>query len=692
MSHTPSARPVLLLSVAFLFYGIAFPHISAAQDDPDVSPVLEDTLAEISIEAVRIPSITNQDAPLSVSVLVRSTERRNFEPALSLDEVLAEMPGLQVNDRGNAAIGERISIRGMGWRAAFGVRGVQVILDGIPLTMPDGQSFADIVSPSMVQRAEVIRGPASLFWGNGSGGVLFLSTRSSETEPGTRIRLLAGGESLDDPRGALHQLSLENRSNLGDGRLRFFVSNDQRVGSREYSSSRFTRAALYATLPLRSTSVLQISSAIADQDAENPGQLTLEQFREDPDLANARNVDTRAGKESLQAQLGAKLLHQTTIGEFSATLYGIVRDLDNPLSFTYIDLNRLAGGVRLVLQDQSDLIEWGLGIDIGVQDDDRRNINNIDGNPGEQVSLAQDETVRNLSPFAFVRKPLIGSLSATVGLRADYIRFSMKDRFLDNGDQSGDRTFSSFSPAIGLSYSRGSYTLYTNFRNAFETPTTTELVNRPDLDGGFNPNVDPQRVIGFEVGARGTLPFWNSTFDLAVYTMDIQDRLVPFQTEAGGDRTFYRNAGENLHQGVELSFSTNPLAWMQWQITHSSNRFEYRADELRGNRLPGIPDHRTDVFLRLRSAQLWFQGSFRHITSYYVDDANTQKNDAYSVVDATIGLKPRGNARMTINPFLKLSNVFDETYSGSVVINAFGGRYYEPSPGRSLQLGLTLDF
>lgn len=647
------------------------------------NPVLADTLSEIRIEALRLDAVSSSAAPLAVAVRGRSIEQRALEPALSLDEALRTLPGIWINDRANAALGERISIRGMGWRSAFGVRGVQVLLDGIPLTMPDGQAFADIVAPSMIDRAELIRGPASLFWGNASGGVVYLSTKQPVNASPGRLRIMGGSDGL-------RAIEAEGYARAGVNQFHVFVNNDQRDGYRDYSASRFTRAALHGTLPLNNQTVVRIMGALADQDAENPGSLTVEQMNEDPRMANTRNVDTRAGKESFQAQLGATLLTQTNAGALSATAYGIVRDLDNPLSFTYIDLNRLAGGLRIALQNSSENIDWGAGVDFGFQSDDRRNVNNQDGNPGQEEALAQDESVRNIAGYGFLNITIAGPLRATAGLRLDGIRFSMDDRFFENGDQSGNRNFSAVSPAIGLSYQLTNGLLYANFRNAFETPTTTELVNRPDLDGGFNPDLDPQRVSSFEVGVRGMLANSMIEYDVALYSMEIKDKLSPFQTEAGGDRTFFRNSGENQHQGVELAVNIQPSPAFSGQFIRMSNLFELKDEGLDGNRLPGIPDHRTILSGRYSGASFWAQVQFEHATSYYVNDANTQKNDGYAVLDLFVGHPGIDLKSVQLLPFVRISNLFDEAYNGSVVINAFGGRFFEPAAGRTIQAGLNV--
>ena len=670
--------------IFFLLTGLCllFSPSAQAQNDSTAAAIPGVELPGVEVKATRINALTNASVPLAVSTLSRSTARRQLEPALSLDEILSELPGLFVSDRGNATLGERISIRGMGWRAAFGVRGVQILLDGIPLTMPDGQAVADIASPSMIQKAELLRGPASLFWGNGSGGVLYLSTA---TYPASTVRLRAMGGS-----DGLQQINAESSTRIGKGNLQLFVSDDRRDGYREYSQNRFTRAALNSRIPVGDKAVLSVSSAFAYQDAQNPGSLTRDQFDENPKLANARNVQTLAAKQSTQFQAGASLLRETTLGDLSITAYGLSRDLDNPLSFAYIDLNRNALGLRTSLQKSTGALDWGVGMDIGLQDDDRLNFNNDGGNPGNEVSLAQDEFVRNFSVYGFLDAKISGPFHVTAGLRNDQVRFEMDDRFLDNGDQSGNRTFSALSPAIGLSYRVPDLLVYTNYRSAFETPTTTELVNRPDLDGGFNPDVKPQTVQGFEFGVRNHLPWWNIQYDVAFFSMNVHDLLVPFQTEAGGDRTFYRNGGRNLHRGMEVSASTQPFPWLFLQLTHTTGAYEFRASELTGNTLPGLPDNRTYIRSVIEANNIWLQLALENVASFYADDENAAVNDAYTVLDLTFGHKALKLQQITFRPFLGIRNLTDETYSSSVVVNAFGGRFFEPAAGRTFQFGLNV--
>ncbi|MFQ5569809.1 MAG: TonB-dependent receptor family protein [Rhodothermales bacterium] len=645
-----------------------------------VQDTLETTLPEIEIQATRA-SETEATAPLAVSVLHRSPETVALEPGLSLNATLRGLPGVWINDRSHFALGERLVIRGMGWRAAFGVRGVQVLLDGIPLTLPDGQAVLDIADPAFIRQAEVIRGPSSLFWGNGSGGVLFLSTRTRSDSASVRLRALGGSYGLRQGSG---DVTLP----LGRHRIHAFASTLHRNGHRNHSEGGFTRAGLHGDLDLGPRTRFRFVAATAVQDVDAPGALTLEQAADDPRQADARFVQARAGKESTQFQAGGTLHHDTRYGLLSTTVYGLLRKLDNPLTFAFIDLDRIVGGLRLQFQRRGDRLGWGVGVDAGWQRDDRLNFNNDNGAPGDERRLDQQERVRNLSAFGYLRGTLVENLELSAGARVDAMRFAMDDHLLDNNDQSGTRAFSAWSPAVGLSYRLGTALLFANYSTAFETPTTTELVNRPDMDGGFNPALDPQRTHGVEIGARGTWPRARLRFDVALYQLNIRDRLLPFQDIEG--RTYFRNAGENTHRGVELAAHWQPRPTTEIQVSYTGNRFVFDNDPNEDRRIPGVPDHHLYAGLRISQHGWWGQVTLVATGDAYADDSNDTQHDGYVVIDLYAGHAALRLGHAVVQPFVKLSNVFDADYAGSVVVNARGGRFFEPASGRAVQAGINL--
>ena len=150
------------------------------QSTPDTTEVAVDhVLQPIEVTATRyIREIL--DIPYAVDRVDRD-EIQLAEPGLSLEESVRGLPGIIVNNRNNVSQGDRISIRGLGSRASFGVRGVKLVLDGIPLTMADGQSQLNNLDLTSAGQIEVLRGPSSSLYGNAAGGVIQIRT---EERPG----------------------------------------------------------------------------------------------------------------------------------------------------------------------------------------------------------------------------------------------------------------------------------------------------------------------------------------------------------------------------------------------------------------------------------------------------------------------------------------------------------------------------
>ena len=661
-------RSAIFLSILFLA-----PVASQAQN----LDTLEAALPAITIEASRALE-TERTAPFSVAVRERSSHALATDPGLTLTQVLRGLPGVQLNDRGHYALGERLLIRGMGYRAAFGVRGAQVVLDGIPLTLPDGQTTLDVVDPAFVRRAELIRGPSSLYWGNASGGVLFLTTGDTSL---ARVRIMGGSYGL-------RQASASSNLRMGHFDFRAYASRVTRNGYRAHSEGGFTRAGLRGRITLGTKTSLHVVVASAVQDVQAPGGLTLAQVQADPRQADPRYVARQAGKESTQVQGGVTLHRETTLGLLTITAYGLGRQLDNPLTFAYIDLQRTAGGMRLQFQGSHARFGWGVGLDTGWQRDDRRNANNDGGMRGNVQILDQEERVRNLAAFAAVRLALTRRLSATTGLRLDGIRFAMTDRLLTNGDQSGERIFGALSPSLGLSYGAGKTVAFANVNTAFETPTTTELVNRPDGDGGFHPTLEPQRTVGIEIGMRTRVPAAHLHADVALYRLQISGRLLSRQNAEG--RTYFENAGANTHQGIELALDWQATASTNIRATYGGNHYTFSSEPEVGRRIPGIPDHR--LFFSLRSQYRGLSGEIAATVAsgVYADSDNTARDDGHIAIDFYAAYESLRIHSVTVLPFLRLQNMLDAQYNGAVIVNAFGARYYEPAAGRTVQVGFSV--
>jgi iron complex outermembrane receptor protein len=244
----------------------------------------------------------------------------------------------------------------------------------------------------------------------------------------------------------------------------------------------------------------------------------------------------------------------------------------------------------------------------------------------------------------------------------------------------------------GVSYTTGDTEFYVDYGSAFETPTTTELVNRPDLTGGFNTALKAQRTLGGEAGLRATLDEGRLRADLSVYRFVVRDRITAFQTIQGGDRTFFRNGGRDVHRGVETALVWNPAPQAEIRSVISVGRFDLKDQGVDGNRLPGVPEKQVQFSAVATPGALRATFDVRRIDSVLADDANSVRAEGYTLVGCSLSYEYALSSLATLIPFIAVSNLTDRSYVASVTINSSSGRYFDPGSGRALQVGMNLSF
>jgi iron complex outermembrane receptor protein len=671
-----------------------------------------DTVRVVTLDSLDV-TVTRRTVPLErVPAAVSTLERVDLQAAqltVALDEALAAVPGVVVSNRYNFSLGPKISIRGFGARTAFGVRGVRVIADGIPLTMPDGQTNLNNLDLGSAGRVEVIRGPASALYGNAAGGVIAVATEVPPPVPfGFEGRVIASdvGRGTDTPT-RLGKLQVKAGGEAGKASYLVSLSRLETDGFREFSSARQTL--LNSTFRFAPDAFTRITAVVNGVDAplaQSAGALPADSARLRPRMAWPANVRTGSGEATRQAQAGVSLVRSTQQGRLEAALYGLRRTLDNALPFGFIELERWAGGGRLAYGrvfevGSADAAVTG-GLDAEVQSDGRQEFDNVGGRPGTELRRDQTDHVATAAPFLQASLTLADAWDISVGARYDAVVFDTDDSFLEDGrDDSGSRTLSALSSFAGIVYAPGGgLGVFANYATTFQTPTTTELINAPPAPGapccpgGFNPDLQPQTGRGVEAGIRAPIGDF-ADFELAAFRISVENTLIPFQVPEAEAREFFRNAGESLHRGIELGAHARfrrldaSAAYTYSHFTFVDDGDPGAANE--GNLLPGVPPHRFFAAARVEPfASLTVDAEVEHTSAYDVDDANTEsaRNPAATVVD----LRARFQARfggLTVEPFFAVNNVTDERYNSSIVVNAFGGRYYEPAPGRNFYLGAT---
>ncbi|MEX1257635.1 MAG: TonB-dependent receptor [Gemmatimonadota bacterium] len=675
-----------------------------------IAPADTIPLAPVEVSVLRTPLLETA-SPLAIATLSGEDLQRG-RSGFFLDQALYGLPGVQVQNRYNPAVGERVAIRGFGARAQFGLRGIRVIVDGIPATLPDGQSSLDHLDVGSLERVEVIRGPASALFGNASGGVLSFTTRGPALTPyNLEVTGVTGSDGLY--RGQLTASGTVNGTGYifaisgqtWDG-YRNIAPASPRVDTLGTSYGSSERFGLNAQLSRgMAGGELSLTANLVDLDAESAGSkagnFAPEVFREIADTY----LRFRTGKTLKQQQVGLRWqgpLGAALEGDFS--LYGVHRTINNPIPSDIIDLSRNGGGVRAQLGSTiasalGDL-RWRGGVEYDLQDDDRSEVvvEFQSGLPLDEPYLDQAEEVSSIGAFIQGTLELPGGAVALAGLRYDRQEFTATDRVPvtpENPDDSGSRTLDAISPSIGVSVPAGpSLTFFGSIGTVFETPTTTELANRPDAAGGFNPDLDPMKGESYEAGLRGAIGN-SATFEVTTYQTDLRNELVPFEVEGSPGVTFFRNAGRSRHRGVEasLAFASADGVFRQ-NVTYSYTNARFRAYELgdenlAGNQIPGVAPQRLQAVTRVSPDPFWVDAAWTYSDEVVANDLNTASAPSYMIVDLRAGVSDLVVGNLSLSPWVAVINVADKDYIASVAVNAFGSRFYEPGPDRSLQVGLT---
>ncbi len=652
------------------------------------------------------------DLPASVDVLDR--ERISAGQArVNASEALVAVPGLVVQNRQNYAQDLQISSRGFGARSAFGVRGVRLISDGIPATMPDGQGQAATFNLDMAERIEVLRGPFSAIYGNHAGGVIQLFTRDGQGAPSVEARVLGGSDGS-------WKADLSAQGKPGAVGYVLDASRFYTDGFREHSATTRDQAfAKITTEPDADSRLMLVVNGLRQHDTQDPLGIDWETFQRDRRAADPVAINFNTRKNIDHQQIGATYERRFGSNSLQLSAYAGNRQViqflaippgaqNSPLSSGgVIDFDRSFAGVDAHWTDVRQLaggsLSTTLGIEYGRSSDDRQGYENFIGSQlGVKGRLRRDETdtVTSLDPYLQTEWQS-GNWGLTAGLRHSKIKVNVDDRFVsgDNGNDSGSVSYSRATPVLGLVYKvTPALNLYASAAKGFETPTLGEVFYSGNGES-FNFNLKPARSTHLEVGAKALLGT-DTRVNLALFQVRTDDELV-VDVNSGG-RSSFKNATKTLREGVELSLDT---AWKRGfsgrlALTVLNAKYDesfttgISADTVpAGKKIPGVPKATLYGELAWKGAS-GLSAAIEGIANskVYVEDSNTDKPaPGYAVANLRLGAEQQAGA-WHLKQFVRVNNLFDRNYIGSVIVGDRNGRYYEPAPGRNWLLGASAQY
>lgn len=683
-------------------------------------------LDEISVTATRLERKT---AEVPASIAVVSEEQINDTKMFNIKEALTGTPGVLI-ESSNQGYDSRLIIRGAGLKAAYGVREIMVLRDGIPVTDPDSFTRLDMIDTQLIERIEVVKGPNSTLWGaNAAGGVINIISKNPLDRKGGVLKLGAGEQDT-------YNVHLSYSDTINDNL--FYTASGSRRQSRnswrrwnEFETNQFS---FQPYVVLEDGSIWENSFSYSKADLQLPGSLNEEMFEEYKDTGEAKQTDgpwQYSGRYSDSYFASSKITKAFGDFEFIPLVYvnywehhhpvtGRINDAETWTMGTDLQLNynhtladnaaTMTAGITVRYDDQTtDYYKYAdlrtATIDPpGPRPPYSRIIEVLSDNAGEHMETEERKALlygfylqESLRPFA---KTMVD-----IGARVDAMNFNIESvansefnwstysysDFRSEQTQETDKDFTSFSPRIGVNYElTDAFHVFASASTGVQTPSESEINDNPDLD--------MVKTQSYEVGLKGRSNKWS--FDTSVFYSPVEDEVIKV-VQGTGD-TEYVNAGETEKKGFEFSGSFSPLDGLNFGASYSYSDYTFeeffeqvgygssaRNVDRSGNQLPYIPEHQYSVFASYKHSS-GFKARIQSLTwgSYYMDNANTEEYDGYEfVTNLMIGYE---HEKFDIN--LNVENLFDDRYAVEVTKDLSGNKDYKPAAPRTIMLRANIRF
>jgi iron complex outermembrane receptor protein len=291
--------------------------------------------------------------------------------------------------------------------------------------------------------------------------------------------------------------------------------------------------------------------------------------------------------------------------------------------------------------------------------------------------------------------------TATVGIRSSNVRYGSDDHYVtaENPNDSGSQRFTDTSPVAGIVFhANDALNVYASYGEGFETPTFAELAYRAG-GSGLNFALQPARSRAYEAGVKYRIDE-RQRLTAAIFHVDTRNEIVVDQ--AVGGRTIYKNASATRRNGAEVSWDASQpydlaghvaLTWLRAEFAQAFTTGSPPSIVPAGARLPGVPSKQAygELAWKPRSVPgIDTALEAQYVDKLYVDEQNSDAAPSYAVMNVRLGYTwtlPR--AQWTA--FVRVNNLFDRNYAGSVIVDDGNGRFFEPAPGRNWFVGTSID-
>ena len=650
---------------------------------PQQSGGVRDTvqLDEVQVTAARYPrSLRSVAAPVQV------VGAGHIQTVISgdLPAVLAAVPGVQLQAATAQTL--KLTLRGIGSRSQYGTNRTQVYLNDISLSGGDGYSVFDDLELSFIERAEVVKGSYSAWYGSGMGGAVRFVTRAphrgfehKHTKLIAETGITAGSFGRLKFTGLVSVGCPSNQLTAGIARL----SGD---GFRENSAYARTSGLLTGGHSIPVLGKLSYLLLLSDVHAFTPSSIDESTYRSNPSAAASNWLLAKGFKEYQRLVAGVKL--ETAVApDWSNSLLVTTKTYDQfeLRPFNILDDRSLGWSIQESVRYTGPGFTSAAGIEGFFE---RYSWQTRANETGVVLNEAQ-ELRRYLNAFVNLESRPVEPLSVSMAVNVNVTNYRLLHSSRRD-DRGAYMPAPIVSPMAGMVYRLSDrVSLYGSAGHGFSNPTVEESLRS---DGSMNTSLRPEKGWTFDIGFKS----WHLNSRLAlqgsVYAILLNDLLV---IKRPAEDVFYGdNAGSSVLRGVEGMIRYRPLYWLSssLSVSASDNRFRVFEDSgagFSGNRLPGIPGMQlysglvADLPLKLQ-----LHLTYRNTGSQFADDANQVKVEGWQTFDVGVRYEPEATKLVRVKAQLWVYNVFDEQYAGMVLINApsFAGsapRYYYPALPRN---------
>ncbi|MEL7002961.1 MAG: TonB-dependent receptor, partial [Bacteroidota bacterium] len=576
---------------------------------------------------------------------------------------------------------------------------VRAYLNNIPLSTGEGETTIEDIDLNVIDRIEVLKGPASSIYGAGLAGVINLKTTSSIKSPFVSTDFQVGSYGLVR---SVNQLGWGTANSANT----ITYTNTNSDGYRE--NNEYDRQSLLVTSNNRISDKSSISFLGQWTDLKSfiPSSINFDTFQESPRSAAPNWLAARGFEDYTTVTLGTTL--RSSIRPWidnSLSIFGSFRNSNEVRPFNTLKESSNTFGFRNLVDLTTRLFNLNPKLTVGIEllRDDYDFSTQAPDSLQTLISL-NNELRTNLNVFINSHWPISDRLILIAGINLNSTQYDLEDLILTDGnDQSGSYEFDNvFSPRLAINYLlKPTISIHASISHGFSPPTLQETLLP---DGLINNDIQPETGINYELGSRGDLFDRRLSYDISLYSTDIENLLVARRVDQ--DQFVGINAGESRHQGIEASLSyeilndPNERNTLVSTLSFSAVNHEFvdfidGDEDFSGNELPGNP---SSVFNGIidysNSWGLFGNINIQGVGEQRLRDDNILTEDGYILTNIKVGYNQEvGPLKFTF--YTGINNLFDEAYASQILINAgsFGGnapRYYYPGLPRNYFGGVSV--